>query len=174
MQHSLLPCAGGGPEQLVLFLVTRPGVAADAAALKAVCQAAISGKLNPLFKVGCLRRALISSLCGAHGQSSADEGPIPVRKVFAARRILLGLLPPSAGRVCLVRRCSSPTLTPPRTRPPAGGACRAAALAAAHRHQQSHAATAAGRAARRAARQALSAAAVRAWRSGAGCTLCKT
>lgn len=43
--------AGGGPEQLVLFLVTRPGAARDPAALRDACQAAISRNLNPLFKV---------------------------------------------------------------------------------------------------------------------------
>ena len=47
------PPPGGGPEQLHLFLVLRPGAAAAAAAdLQRACQAAISSKLNPLFKVG--------------------------------------------------------------------------------------------------------------------------
>ena len=44
--------AGGGPEQLVLFLVLREGAATPAAELRKRCQAAISSKLNPLFKVG--------------------------------------------------------------------------------------------------------------------------
>ena len=47
--------AGGGPEQLVLFLVARPGAAQDAQALRQACQAAIARKLNPLFKVGVAR-----------------------------------------------------------------------------------------------------------------------
>ena len=42
---------GGGPEQLFLFLVVRPGCQLDPQALRQQCQAAISRKLNPLFKV---------------------------------------------------------------------------------------------------------------------------
>ncbi|KAL4458600.1 hypothetical protein ABPG75_013465 [Micractinium tetrahymenae] len=46
------PTPGGGPEQLHLFLVLRPGVAAaPMAELQRRCQEAISSKLNPLFKV---------------------------------------------------------------------------------------------------------------------------
>ena len=45
------PTPGGGPEQLVLFLVMRPGVDTPAAELQKRCQQAISSKLNPLFKV---------------------------------------------------------------------------------------------------------------------------
>lgn len=50
-----VPAPGGGPEQLVLFLVPRQQQdgsrreAADAA--RARCQAAIRARLNPLFKV---------------------------------------------------------------------------------------------------------------------------
>jgi acetyl-CoA synthetase len=43
--------AGGGPERLFLFLVTRSGAQQDPRALREQCQAAISRKLNPLFKV---------------------------------------------------------------------------------------------------------------------------
>jgi len=48
------PPPGGGPDQLHLFLVLRPGAAAGLppGQLRARCQAAISAKLNPLFKVG--------------------------------------------------------------------------------------------------------------------------
>ena len=43
---------GGGPEQLVLFLVPRDNAAAGSnPKIKALCQAAIRAKLNPLFKV---------------------------------------------------------------------------------------------------------------------------
>ncbi|GAB4821930.1 hypothetical protein N2152v2_008976 [Parachlorella kessleri] len=45
------PTPGGGPEQLFLFLVVRPGCQQDPQALRQQCQAAISRKLNPLFKV---------------------------------------------------------------------------------------------------------------------------
>ena len=47
------PPPGGGPDQLHLFLVLRPGAAAGLppGQLRARCQAAISAKLNPLFKV---------------------------------------------------------------------------------------------------------------------------
>ncbi len=47
------PPPGGGPDQLHLFLVLRPGAAAGLppTQLRARCQAAISTKLNPLFKV---------------------------------------------------------------------------------------------------------------------------
>ena len=43
------PPPGGGPDQLHLFLVMRPG--AETLELRSRCQAAISAKLNPLFKV---------------------------------------------------------------------------------------------------------------------------
>ena len=60
-----VPTPGGGPERLVLFVVLEEGAAkagmtsggaagsdADAVkALRAACQAAIRGQLNPLFKV---------------------------------------------------------------------------------------------------------------------------
>ncbi|KAL4458608.1 hypothetical protein ABPG75_013473 [Micractinium tetrahymenae] len=49
------PTPGGGPEQLHLFLVLRPGVAAASAAeLQRRCREAISSKLNPLFRVQCV------------------------------------------------------------------------------------------------------------------------
>lgn len=171
MQHSLLPCAGGGPEQLVLFLVTRPGVAADAAALKAACQAAISGKLNPLFKVGCLRRALISSLCGANVFSiiiiSSPQGFCCTSHSsrFAStqrRACLLGAAmqqphphptPHPVSCRWSVSCCGPRCRAPPPTKS-CGGCCGTSCSP----------------------RRAPSSepAAVRAWRSGAGCTLCKT
>jgi len=47
-----VPSPGGGPEQLLLFLVPRsPGAASSTKNIKAQCQAAIRAKLNPLFKV---------------------------------------------------------------------------------------------------------------------------
>lgn len=46
-----VPAPGGGPEQLVLFLVARTGTRRDGKAVKAQCQVAIRSKLNPLFKV---------------------------------------------------------------------------------------------------------------------------
>ena len=53
------PTPGGGPEQLHLFLVLRPGPPAQPLAeLQRRCQEAISSKLNPLFKArlgGCVR-----------------------------------------------------------------------------------------------------------------------
>ena len=46
------PTPGGGPEQLFLFLVLRPGVTTPAATeLQQRCQQAISSRLNPLFRV---------------------------------------------------------------------------------------------------------------------------
>jgi acyl-coenzyme A synthetase/AMP-(fatty) acid ligase len=47
------PTPGGGPEQLHLFVVPRPGAAAvaDEARLLSACQAAVRAQLNPLFKV---------------------------------------------------------------------------------------------------------------------------
>ena len=45
-----VPPAGGGPEQLVLFLVPR-GKRESTDSVKRQCQAAIRSKLNPLFKV---------------------------------------------------------------------------------------------------------------------------
>jgi acetyl-CoA synthetase len=42
---------GGGPEQLVVFIVPIPGVAPDVAELRDEMQQAIRTKLNPLFKV---------------------------------------------------------------------------------------------------------------------------
>ncbi|EIE19718.1 acetyl-CoA synthetase-like protein, partial [Coccomyxa subellipsoidea C-169] len=45
-----VPAPGGGPEQLVLFLVPR-GKRESTDAVKRQCQAAIRSKLNPLFKV---------------------------------------------------------------------------------------------------------------------------
>ena len=48
------PTPGGGPEQLFLFLVLRPGSTASAADLQQRCQAAISSQLNPLFRVCCV------------------------------------------------------------------------------------------------------------------------
>jgi acyl-coenzyme A synthetase/AMP-(fatty) acid ligase len=55
------PTPGGGPEQLHLFLVLRPGAQAAAAPeLLKACQDAISQRLNPLFRVHrvLLRRSL--------------------------------------------------------------------------------------------------------------------
>lgn len=49
-----VPSPGGGPEQLVLFLVPR-GAPSDGDKVKAQCQAAIRSKLNPLFKVDRVR-----------------------------------------------------------------------------------------------------------------------
>ena len=49
------PAPGGGPDQLHLFLVLRPGSSAAALPtmeLQQLCQAAISSRLNPLFRVG--------------------------------------------------------------------------------------------------------------------------
>ena len=47
-----VPSPGGGPEQLVLFVVPRDaGPASSNPKIKAQCQAAIRAKLNPLFKV---------------------------------------------------------------------------------------------------------------------------
>lgn len=46
-----VPGPGGGPEQLVLFLVAKSGARRDGDTFKAQCQAAIRSKLNPLFKV---------------------------------------------------------------------------------------------------------------------------
>ena len=49
---------GGGPEQLVLFLVPRsPGARGSASEVKAQCQKAIRLKLNPLFKVEKVRES---------------------------------------------------------------------------------------------------------------------
>jgi acyl-coenzyme A synthetase/AMP-(fatty) acid ligase len=45
------PTPGGGPEQLFLFLVLRPGTEATPPQLQQQCQAAISSRLNPLFRV---------------------------------------------------------------------------------------------------------------------------
>jgi acetyl-CoA synthetase len=45
-----VPAPGGGPEQLVLFLVPR-GKRESTDSVKRQCQAAIRSKLNPLFKV---------------------------------------------------------------------------------------------------------------------------
>ena len=59
-----IPAPGGGPEQLVLFLVPK-GKREDAALVKRQCQAAIRSKLNPLFKVervSCLLLKLARSL----------------------------------------------------------------------------------------------------------------
>lgn len=49
-----VPAPGGGPEQLVLFLVPR-GKRESTDAVKRQCQAAIRSKLNPLFKVERVR-----------------------------------------------------------------------------------------------------------------------
>ena len=51
-----VPAPGGGPEQLVLFLVLHQGGAASSSGaqeqdLKAACQRAIRSQLNPLFKL---------------------------------------------------------------------------------------------------------------------------
>lgn len=47
-----VPSPGGGPEQLVLFVVPcDAGAARSNPKIKAQCQAAIRAKLNPLFKV---------------------------------------------------------------------------------------------------------------------------
>lgn len=62
-----VPRAGGGPEQLVLFLVLKEpqqqqGVGSDVAQgrLLAACQEAIRHRLNPLFKVhGLVLRAAL-------------------------------------------------------------------------------------------------------------------
>lgn len=45
-----VPSPGGGPEQLVLFVVPR-GQPGSSAEMKALCQDAIRSRLNPLFKV---------------------------------------------------------------------------------------------------------------------------
>ena len=45
------PTPGGGPDQLFLFLVLRPGVTMPVPELQQRCQQAISSRLNPLFRV---------------------------------------------------------------------------------------------------------------------------
>ena len=52
-----IPSPGGGPEQLVLFVVPR-GQPGSSAEMKALCQEAIRSKLNPLFKVERVRATL--------------------------------------------------------------------------------------------------------------------
>lgn len=49
-----VPSPGGGPEQLVLFLVPRSG-RENPDATKRQCQAAIRSRINPLFKVERVR-----------------------------------------------------------------------------------------------------------------------
>lgn len=57
-----IPAPGGGPEQLVLFLVPK-GKREDVASVKRQCQAAIRSKLNPLFKVERVSSVLLKT-CG--------------------------------------------------------------------------------------------------------------
>lgn len=47
-----VPEPGGGPDQLVLFLVVKEGQVGAKEELRRACQATISKRLNPLFKVG--------------------------------------------------------------------------------------------------------------------------
>ncbi len=46
-----VPPPGGGPERLVVYIVTSPGASADPSALKAEMQQALRTHLNPLFKI---------------------------------------------------------------------------------------------------------------------------
>ena len=56
-----VPSPGGGPEQLMLFVVPRnAGAASRNPKIKAQCQAAIRAKLNPLFKVDRVSSSLPS------------------------------------------------------------------------------------------------------------------
>ena len=58
-----VPSPGGGPEQLVLFVVPRDtGASGRNPKIKAQCQAAIRSKLNPLFKVDRVSSRLSSIL----------------------------------------------------------------------------------------------------------------
>ena len=58
-----VPSPGGGPEQLVLFLVPQDtGTFSRNPEIKAQCQAAIRSKLNPLFKVDRVSCSLLSTL----------------------------------------------------------------------------------------------------------------
>ncbi len=59
-----VPSPGGGPEQLVLFVVPRDtGASSSNSKIKAQCQAAIRSKLNPLFKVDRVSSSLLSIRC---------------------------------------------------------------------------------------------------------------
>ena len=58
-----VPSPGGGPEQLVLFVVPR-GQPGSSAEMKALCQKAIRSRLNPLFKV--------EKVCATMAQPSAQ------------------------------------------------------------------------------------------------------
>jgi acyl-coenzyme A synthetase/AMP-(fatty) acid ligase len=64
-----VPAPGGGPEQLVLFLVPQ-GARKSADAVKGQCQAAIRSKLNPLFKVDRVRNKLLDYRSKSHSMSS--------------------------------------------------------------------------------------------------------
>lgn len=46
-----VPPSGGGPERLVVFVVTAAGVVVDMEEVRAEMQQAIRAELNPLFKV---------------------------------------------------------------------------------------------------------------------------
>ena len=73
------PTPGGGPEQLFLFLVLRPGVAMPVPELQQRCQQAISSRLNPLFRVrmgaGCGILAAGSSVQSLAAVSLLLVGP---------------------------------------------------------------------------------------------------
>ncbi len=58
------PTPGGGPDQLHLFLVLRPGLAVPTPAeLQRRCQQAVSSKLNPLFKASpCKHSSCMKSM----------------------------------------------------------------------------------------------------------------
>ena len=134
------PPPGGGPDQLHLFLVLRPGVAAAPADLQQRCQAAIGSRLNPLFKVSGSRSVLAGSTgTPPHTASPALGHTLPRRHASAARR------PPVSAH-----QSPEPCCGRCRCRPPAGPARAAAPLAASHRQQQGHAPGAARRAAARA------------------------
>ncbi len=119
------PTPGGGPEQLHLFLVLRPGLAAPPLAeLQRRCQQAVSSKLNPLFKASCCADGL------AGGWEAGDCVPGHTR-TFATQPWLLSLQNRLLSLSCMLL--------------PAGAACSAAQLPAPHGEQQSDAAGAAGR-----------------------------
>ena len=75
-----VPSPGGGPEQLVLFVVSR-GQPGSSAEMKALCQEAIRSRLNLLFKVEKVRATVVqpsgqgSLKCSAFLQKEAALVP---------------------------------------------------------------------------------------------------
>ena len=82
-----VPSPGGGPEQLVLFVVPR-GQPGSSAEMRALCQQAIRSRLNPLFKVEKVSATVVQP----SGQGSQARSLLAKRRQLWFHRCVMSML----------------------------------------------------------------------------------